>query len=79
MIIDDTNCTVNSRWHLAHNIRQTVSCMDEIDREQALVRIQAELLTNKDPDPNVLKYVTTLLKGSKPRNGISKRNGNGHH
>jgi len=78
MIIDDTNCTVNSRWHLAHDIRQTISNMDEFDREKTLVRIQAELLDSKTANPDVLKYVTTLLNGKAPRVGISKRNGNGN-
>lgn len=72
-MIDYSNCTVNSKWHTAHNIRQTIEKMDEHDREHALVRIQAELLNNDNPDPEVLDYVTTLLKGKAPRRGISRR------
>lgn len=71
-MFDDTNRTTNSRWHLAHNIRQTVSQMGQHQKEQCLVRIQTELLQAKTPDPKILKYVTTLLNGKEPKKGIGK-------
>lgn len=78
-MIDYTNCTVNSRWHQAHQIRQTIEGMAPEDREKALIRIQAEMTLNgKTPDQDVLNYVTTLLNGKEPRKGISRRNGNGN-
>jgi len=71
-MIDDTNCTPNFKRHLAHNLRQDVSSMSEVDKAQCLASIQAHVtLLNLPHDPKILQYVTTLLKDKRPRNGIS--------
>ena len=73
-MIDDTNCTSNYKWNLAHDIRRTISNMSEEEKTHCLRNIQAQAtLLERPHDPEVLKYVTTLLNGKEPRNGISKR------
>ena len=73
MTIDDSNVTTNSRWNPAHDIRQTISQMDDYQKEQCLIKIQARTTLLEQPhDPKILKYVTTLLKGKEPKKGISK-------
>jgi len=72
-MIDDTNCTTNYQHHLAHDIRRAISTMDQHQKDQCLAKMQAHATLLEQPhDPEVLKYVTTLLNGKKPRKGISK-------
>ena len=74
MVIDRTLQTPNYRWHLAHNIRQTISNMPEQEKTRCLENIQARAnLLGLPHDPQVLQYVTTLLNNKEPRNGISRR------
>ena len=73
-MLDDTNCTTNYQHHLAHDIRRTISTMDQHQKEQCLTKIQARAtLLGQPHDPEILKYVTTLLEGKEPRKGISKK------
>lgn len=68
------NGTTNHKWHIAHNIRQTISSMTAAEKQNALLRITAELtFGTKTPDPYLLQYVTTLLNGKRPKNGIAHR------
>ena len=74
MRIDKTLQTPNSRWHLAHNIRQATASMTKFERQQCLEKIQARIaLGGQSPDPKVLQYTSKLLNGKEPRNGISRR------
>jgi hypothetical protein len=66
MSIQPANQTTNSSWHLAHVIRQTIQGMDSVARENALLRIKAELLRDKIPNLEVLKYINALLHGKRP-------------
>ena len=73
-MIDDTNCTPNYRWNLAHDIRRTISQMDQYQKEQCLTKIQAQVtMLEQPPNPEILRYVTTLLNGREPRKGLSRR------
>ena len=69
------NGTTNHKWHIAHNIRQTISSMTESERQNALLRIQAELhvLGNTPPKPELLQYIVPLLNGKRPKRGIARR------
>ena len=71
-MIDDTNCTPNYRRNLAHDIRRAISQMDQYQKEQCLTKIRVQaILCGQPHDPDILKYVTTLLNDKEPRNGIS--------
>ena len=76
-MLDDTNCTTDYHRSLGRDIRKTILSMDQHQKEQCLTKIQAQVtLLKRSHNPDILKYVTTLLSGKEPRKGISKeRNG----
>ena len=72
MKLINPNGTVNSRRHLAHDIRQTVTKMSEQERTHCLEAIQARaVLLEQQPNNELCQYITFLLNGKEPRKGIS--------
>lgn len=67
----NANGTANYKWHLAHDLRQTIEKMTPEERRRALERIQAERLIRK-PDREMYRYVRNLLKGNTHCKGISR-------
>jgi hypothetical protein len=74
MYTTNPNGTTNYKWHLAHDIRQSIAGMSDVEKQNTLLRIQTELtLGTKTPDPDLLQYITSLLNGKRPKNGIARR------
>lgn len=79
MIVKHVNRTTNPKWYLAHNIREAVRSLDGVARENVLLRIKAELLRDKTPNLEILRYVTDLLQGKRPCGLCNTRRKGGEH
>ena len=76
-MIDDTNCTPNYRWNLAHNIRQTISQMDDVRKHQLLDTIRLQCICHELLEQNynleVCNYIKSLLNSKRPVHSIARR------
>ena len=76
-MIDDTLRTNNSKWHLSHNIRQTISTMPDERKQRLLddIRLRRRCcnLVGQSYDTEVCQYIESLLNGRKPKNGLTGR------